>query len=275
MKKSLLWVFLWLIFGTQLVSAVPAPPENQYSLKLCNVILNPNAVGGYQLVAFNKDWWNPKKVEEDTCVEWVLYLLPDEIDLDDIEVKDIEVENFYDRCRRELQKRDVVNSWATKVWELESRCVNLDECSHCSHSKSSLSWTDRYKIKYNEYYGKEPSRWWEVYKNEKWWWWQSDMDSYYRGIYGRKYTLSRYKRVDRIDEDNLKTDKFRARDSESWIKKPVKDVYDERDIPWSLPKNNHSILEQYVLLNHKLILQLWGIVVIILLICIYFKKKKK
>ena len=79
MKKSILCVLLWLIFSTQLVSAVPAPPWNQYSLELCNVILNPDGVDGYQLVVFNEDGWNPKIVEEDTCVEWVLYLLPDEI----------------------------------------------------------------------------------------------------------------------------------------------------------------------------------------------------
>ena len=192
MKKVLLWLFLYVFFCVQLVFAVPA--ENPYSLKLCNVILNPNAVDGYQLIVFDEDGWNPKKVEGDICVEWVLYLLPDKIDLDDIEIKKVEAEDYFDgTCYEKTQKRDVKNLWAMKLWTLESQCAQIDECSWCHHPDSSPSWTDRLIIKYNENYGKEASEW----------------DSQYIiDLYKQKYVLGLYKWVDRIDEENLKSDKF-------------------------------------------------------------------
>ena len=264
MKKVLLWLLLCVFLCIQSVFAVPA--KDPYSLKLCKVILNPNAVDGYQLIVFNEDGRNPKIVEEDTCVEWVLYLLPKEIDLDDIEIKKVEKEDFYDGiCRKKVQKRDVVNLWAIRVWKLESRCAHIDECSSwCHHPNSSPSWTDRVRIEYNKDYGKK----------------YDELDSQYKiDLSKQKYVLKLYMWVDRIDEKNLKIDKFKARNDESWEWIPVIDIYDERDIPWSLPEDNRSTLEQYISLNHKFISQIFlltgAIIVVILFICVYFKKKKK
>lgn len=203
------------------VPTLAVPAENPYSLELCKVILNPDAIEWYQLVAFDRNWNNPKNVKEDTCVEWVIYLLPDTLDLSNVKIKLIEetFEDRFDTCESRDPKWEVVNKWAIKLWLLESWCAHIDECSWCFHPNSSPSWTDRLKIKYNKDYGKKVD----------------ELDSLYtKELSKRKYVLSLYKRVDWIDEKNLKRDKFKAWNKESWEGNPVQDIYDERDIPWSL-----------------------------------------
>jgi len=174
----LLGIFLFM-FIIQSVYAVPA--ENPYSLKLCSVVLNPWELEWYKLVVFNEDGSNPRIVNEDTCVKWRLYFLPNSINLKDIKIKEIkEEENFFDgTCWDNSPKRKIINKWVIYVGSLDSSCAVIDECTaDCIHPDTSPRWTDRYKIERNED------------KN--------------------KYILGLYNWVDRIDEKNLKEDKLKA-----------------------------------------------------------------
>ena len=192
------YFFLLFSFAFGLFSVHAVAAENTYSLNLCSVVLNPTAVKWYKLVAFENEWTNPKIVKEDTCVEWSLYLLPNEFNIDDIKIgyRDGYIEW---RVTLKFNKWYITNPWVIELWDLESTCQSDNELNSCYHPNTSDSWTDWFKIQHDPY--------------KEW-----------------SYKIKLYKRVDWIDEDNLWVDKDKAWNSISWKKIPVEDEYDVRDI---------------------------------------------
>jgi len=172
--KTLIILSLLVWFFT-LQNCYSVPAKDSYRLDICWMIINTDAIKGYKIVTISEFWAGAREIENYECLNWFLFLVPENLKDEDIKTRKIEREVPKEENTSGLLKNHTLYNysfsldaqqnnrywWTNFKWELENEdtkflwkikneCYNVDERNHCNHPNTFPSRTDFHVLSYNK-----------------------------------------------------------------------------------------------------------------------------
>ena len=176
-SKTLIILSLLVWFFT-LQNCYSVPAAFPYSLDICWMIINTDAIEGYKIVTISEFWAGAREIKNYECLNWFLFLVPEDLREEDIKTREIkkeipeeekeneDEENENSRDRRSWNFRldtqqnyrywwtdykwELENKDTVFVWKIKNRCSHVDERTRCHHPNTHSYRTDFHVLSYNE-----------------------------------------------------------------------------------------------------------------------------